>query len=65
MNWLWTTNTLPDIEYFTPHKYHRAQIPRFMDSLILTLSLGDSAAAAGAPGYRRAFRPLLVLSGAS
>ena len=62
-NWLWTTNTLPDVEYFTPHKILGRNIPRFMDSLILTLSLVTALLLAGAARYRRAFRPLLVLSG--
>jgi hypothetical protein len=63
MNWLWTTNTLPDVEYFTPHKILTKNIPRFMDSLLVTLFLATTLLLACAARFKRAFRPLLVLSG--
>jgi hypothetical protein len=63
MNWLWTTNTLPAVETFTPHKILERDIPRYMDSLILTLSAVTAILLACAAKYRRAVRPLLVLSG--
>jgi hypothetical protein len=64
MNWLWTTNTLPAVEYFTPHKILGRNIPGFMDSLILTLSAATALFLAASARARKAARPLLVLSGA-
>jgi hypothetical protein len=63
MNWLWTTNTLPAVEYFTPHKILGKMIPGFFDSLVLTLSAATALFLAAAARYRRAFRPLLVATG--
>jgi len=63
MNWLWTTNTLPTSSISRPHKIIGRNYPSLMDSLILTLSLVTALLLAGAARYRRAFRPLLVLSG--
>ena len=63
MNWLWTTNTLPTTEDYTPHKIFKGEIPRYLDSLVVTLSAATALFLASAARYRRAFRPLLVVSG--
>ena len=63
-NWLWTKNTLPDTEYFSPHKIQKHLISPQMDSVILLLSLLTVVALAGAARFRRPSRPLFALAGA-